>query len=185
MNKILNNYYNILKGLARAFPIVIPLTSIIFGFIFNFNTGIYFGIYAYVCDLVSHNLKIASKKIYGNKESLPLFGLGRRPNGAKYCGLFINEDNLEGKSTSFGMPSGHAASAILTMVFWIYYLINHQKINLKTILSIILISIICLSVCLSRILLNCHTIQQVIVGGLFGLLYGFIGYQFYLNYDFS
>ena len=179
IKKILINYINILKGLARSFPIVIPLTSIIYGIIFNFNIGIFFGIYSYICDLISHNFKIASKKIYGKKERLPILGLGRRPNGAKYCGLFIDENNLEGKSTSFGMPSGHAMMSILTMVFWLSYFYNKNEKNIRTYISMILIIIITLSICYSRIILNCHTIQQVIVGGLFGILFGLIGYHFY------
>lgn len=175
INKIIKEYYDILVGIARAFPLIVPLTSLIYGFIFNNNVGIFFGVYAYLCDMISHFFKRLAQQIYGDKESISILGIGRRPTGAKYCGLFISESNLSGKSTSFGMPSGHSASAILTLIFWVYYVWNKNNKNLRTLLSIILIVLICLSICVSRVLLNCHTIQHVLVGGLIGLCYGLIG----------
>jgi len=30
----------------------------------------------------------------------------------------------------------------------------------------------------SRVYLNCHTVQQVIIGGLFGILFGTIGFTY-------
>ena len=59
-------------GLLRAFPIFITITSIIYGILFNFKIGIFFGLFCILCDIFSHFLKIVFKNIYGNKEMLPI-----------------------------------------------------------------------------------------------------------------
>ena len=84
----INNISNVTKGALRAFPFYVPLTSIIYGIILRNNIGIFFGIYCYLSDILSHGLKIFFKYLYGKNITLPLLGLGRRPNGAKYCGIF-------------------------------------------------------------------------------------------------
>ena len=98
----------------RAFPCTLSIYSFVGGLIFNNPAYIVFGIYITLCDmLISHPLKLLSKAIYKalNTDTIPILGRGPRPEGAKYCGCFITESNLDGVSNSFGMPSGHSITA--------------------------------------------------------------------------
>ena len=98
----------------RAFPCTLSLYSFVAGLLFNNPAYIVFGIYITLCDeLISFPLKLLSKAIYGSlkKDIIPILGRGSRPEGAKYCGCFITESNLEGVTKSFGMPSGHSITA--------------------------------------------------------------------------
>ena len=80
--------------------------------------------------LISHPLKLLSKAIYKglNTDTLPILGRGPRPVGAKYCGCFITESNLNGVSKSFGMPSGHSITAHLCLPSGFYISKNIQDL---------------------------------------------------------
>jgi membrane-associated phospholipid phosphatase len=164
----------------RAFPCTLSLYSFVAGLLFNKPAYIVFGIYTTLCDiLISHPLKLLSKTIYKalKTDTIPILGRGPRPEGAKYCGCFITESNLEGTSKSFGMPSGHSITAVTTFAFWYLYFQEHtDDIKLRRRQQVIL-GIICASVILSRIYLGCHTVQQTIVGALIGAGLGVFGYK--------
>ena len=124
------------------------------------------------------------------KDTLPILGRGKRPHGATSC-TFILDDI---PSTSFGMPSGHSQ---LIWTFGTYILCKLIDKWHKTTTSpdtttqmqalgyiwVISTSILLLSLMIyvsySRVYIEgCHTIQQVIVGGILGAITGFIMYYF-------
>tara|TARA_Y100000022_G_scaffold163662_1_gene147381 strand:- start:109 stop:708 length:600 start_codon:yes stop_codon:yes gene_type:complete len=164
----------------RAFPCTLSLYSFVAGLLFNNPAYIVFGIYITLCDqLISFPLKLLSKAIYGalKKDTIPILGRGPRPEGAKYCGCFITESNLEGVSKSFGMPSGHSITAASMFAFWyLYFQENTDDVRLRRRQQTIL-GIIAACVIISRIYLGCHTIQQTIVGSLIGAGLGILGYK--------
>lgn len=166
------------RGFARAFPFIVPFFSLILGIIFEKMVGIYFCFLAYGLDLLNHTTKGVMRKIYGDIDSFPIIGRGKRPEGARHCGVFVEEDG-DGLSTGFGMPSGHAQIAMITMVFWIMYLLENKGHNDRTYMSIGLIVFICLGIVVSRVYLGCHTVQQVIIGSMIGIGFGWLGYKFY------
>ena len=183
MNKIIN--YS--KGLLRASPIIIIVTSALMYALFQVKFALYFTIFILIVNLLSHFLKVVSKFIYNNifnKTYLPILGLGRRPDGAKYTGCFIEDTNLEGISTSFGMPSGHSIIAISTAVMLSWYIYKTQKPSVIRSASITLLHFICIMIAFSRYPLGCHTIQQIIVGCLFGILFGRIGIHLFEKFEF-
>ena len=177
----LNKYFNYYIALLRAFPCIIPTSSIFFSILFQQKIGLIFGIFFMIVDKFAGLSKIISEKIYSllKTDSIYLLGKGKRPVNAKFCGCFISEDNLCGKTTSFGMTSGHSLLAMFTAIFWSLYIINHYKNDTKRTMSLVILNMSCIAVCISRIYLNCHTIQQVIIGGLLGCLFGKIGYNLY------
>ena len=65
-------------------------------------------------------------------------------------------------------------------MFWTLYIINNFKLNIYSILSILILLFISLNIMISRIVLKCHTPQQVIIGGIIGLIFGYIGYQIFI-----
>ena len=164
----------------RAFPCTISLYSFVGGLLFNNPAYIIFGIYTILCDIfVSHPLKLISKAIYKalNTDIIPILGRGPRPKGAKYCGCFITESNLEGVSNSFGMPSGHSIAAMVMFMFWyLYFQENTKELKLRRRQQVIL-GLISTAVIISRVYLGCHTIQHTLVGALIGAGIGIVGYK--------
>lgn len=131
-------------------------------------------IYTVLCPILCH---LVSEK-YENE--LPLLGIGQRPDNAHSCGLYL--DNTPG-DTTYGMPSGHSQLAWTIGTFIICILLGKisrqletKNIEMETIFwivyyilvgSIILASMIYISY--SRVYIaSCHTIQQVIIGGIIG-----------------
>jgi len=171
-------------SLLRAFPCFVPTGSLLFAVIFQNKIALIFGVMFFILDLFCGFLKNIFKNLYllFGKDILPLLGQGTRPLGAKYCGCFITKDNLEGISTSFGMPSGHSILAIFTTVFWTLYLLDNYNKSKEIIFPLLILNFTCFSVCLSRIYLGCHTFGQIIVGGIIGLFFGYQGYKWYKKY---
>jgi membrane-associated phospholipid phosphatase len=93
-----------------------------------------------MCCLIFFYINKELKRIF-NEKNITLFGQVDRPNGKK-----------------LGMPSGH--SQLATFVF-LYICLKYKKINY-------LFLFIYLSILLQRIVSNKHTVNQVIVGGVFG-----------------
>ena len=184
MNDLINKAKNYYISNLRAFPCFIIVYSILTGLLFQNKLALFFGVYMFIVDCIVMVLKKISNHVYKsfNKESLPILGIGKRPDNAKYTGCFITEDNLSGKTTTFGMPSGHSAIAGATFVFGILYIHEHYKSSKAKNLSYLILSVLCLSVAFSRIFLNCHTLQQVIVGFIIGGGFGFAGYVIYKQY---
>jgi membrane-associated phospholipid phosphatase len=81
-----------------------------------------------------------------------------RPQGALNCNLLCNDGNQSGRP---GMPSSHSAQVAFFTGFYI------QTIDSGFIK--ILLVIYAAAVMLSRHLKRCHTINQIVVGALFGL----------------
>jgi membrane-associated phospholipid phosphatase len=134
------------------------------------------------------------KPIYNlfNVSKISILGLGPRPKGANSCRFTL--DNV--LSTTYGMPSGHSQIAwtVATYIlFTIVYNFNNNKYentnnNIKTLnyiwffTSCILIIWIAFYISYSRVYIEgCHTLQQVIVGGLIGIVSGFLVYYYENN----
>ena len=103
------------------------------------------------------------KPIMKNKE-FPILGIGTRPKNAKNCGIISDGK----KSTSYGMPSGHSQA--------IGFFLADRLTGGYSMLYKIIVSVICIIFITSRVRLNCHTPQQIIVG----TFLGFLAYQVYL-----
>lgn len=109
-----------------------------------------------------------------NTNTLPILGLGSRPG---------NTSTSRNDSRSFGMPSGHSQLAFAITTYIILKMNNidtNKKYNTYLKNSIIIMSIIvALYIAYSRIHIGCHTIQQVIVGSIIGIGFGYL--VFYLE----
>jgi membrane-associated phospholipid phosphatase len=81
-----------------------------------------------------------------------------RPKGAEGCNLLCNDGLQEGKP---GMPSGHSG----TVTFFMGYYWNEIDNDLIKIGLLIYVAL----VMYSRYAKHCHSIGQIVAGGLFGL----------------
>lgn len=164
------DYY--LIGIARAYPLIIICSSFL-NYFFTFQIKYFMlGIALLVNDSSNGVLKNITKSLFGDK----IFGmLGKRPKGAMNCGFFINPKKTLSKS--YGMPSGHSQNAVFFSTYAIMNILDSNiSFHQKTI-SISLFICLALGVMYSRIYLNCHTIPQVIIGGLIGFLFARIYYE--------
>jgi hypothetical protein len=122
-----------------------------------------------------------------NKTKLPILGLGSRPSNASSCQFTL--DNKY--ATSFGMPSGHSQIAWTLSTYIIAKIITNWKNSNKDnkaitgfgyiwlVLSCLLVLTGSLYISYSRVYIEgCHTLEQVTVGGLLGILCGFLIYYF-------
>ena len=122
-------------------------------------------------------------KLFGI-ESLPILGLGRRPDGAHGCSDFYICEDMKNKklSTSFGMPSGHSQIAWTFSIYYICEIWKKKRFNLKNkkeVLQTALLLVFSSSMSYLRVYVEgCHTIEQVIIGSLFGSAIGYFGSYF-------
>ncbi len=122
------------------------------------------------------------------KTNIPILGRGLRPEGANSCKFILDGSDAK----QFGMPSGHSQLAWTLATYIIFKIIynfkyEQDKMN-KTflildyiwiIISCILIIISAFYISYSRVYIEgCHTIQQVIIGGILGIIIGFLIYYF-------
>lgn len=125
-------------------------------------------------------------------DKIPVFGYGRRPTGATDCGAFLKFDNKP--ALSFGMPSGHSQLTWMIATYLLCHLyydksmfdndkhLKKHKKSLKVLFTITII-LFSISVSYSRVYVEfCHTLQQVIIGGLIGVIMGGLVYYIQKKY---
>lgn len=163
----------------------IPIYALLFGLISFNHYLILFSILATINGVLNCILKIIFKTLYIKLGAidLPFLGRGLRPIGAQNCSDMPTMSNFVKKATSFGMPSGHSQNAWFFFSFISFYIYNQYKkkpFNIyRQITTIILISalfLIATFISYSRVKINCHSTNQVIVGGGIGAILGILGY---------
>ncbi len=134
------------------------------------------------------------RPLYGNTKNIPILGRGLRPIGAMNCSNYITCPKKP--SFTFGMPSGHSMTIWFTITFIIMYLVskrftieilneNNQNDTSKQndflfYISIVILILLGLLMGYSRVFITkCHTIQQVIIGSILGIGFGYL-YTIYI-----
>jgi len=145
------------------------ITSLFIGVVLSEPIGIYFFMVSIFSEIFNFGIKNIIKQA--------------RPKGAKNCSGYVTFNKT---SKSFGMPSGHSESIGLFTSFWLLYLWDKYKeennISILNIIAIFLILLISLYVPYSRILIGCHSVSQVIVGYIIGIILGTISYKLYKSH---
>ncbi len=184
--KNMNNRINLLPTLARISPVLFLLATF-FNMLLQPSLQSIYLFSAYIILVFSNWIakNIFVKPLYKilDKTKLPILGIGNRPSGANSCQFTL--DNI--KSISFGMPSGHSQIAWAVATYLILKIHMDKLIYIKTIskesnyiweysVSIFLAFVAgCIS--FSRVYIDgCHTLEQVIVGGILGIVSGYIIY---------
>ena len=166
----------LIDGSLRAYPVLIIFYSMMSGLLNNDYKNILFGIILLVSDLFNNILKnyIFWPLMKGRGE-IAILGKCARPANSKDSGLFKDGEI----SNSHGMPSGHAQIAWLFTTYWVLKILNERnRSKITKIVSIIVLCILSSAVAYSRVFFaRCHTIQQVFIGSLIGIILGFIVYN--------
>ena len=164
--------YDYLIGFARAYPLIIISSSFLSYFLTLQINYFMLGIALFINDRLNSVIKTIIQSQFGDN----IFGiLGKRPIGAKNCGYFSNSKNSISKS--YGMPSGHSQNAVFFSTFVIMNMLDTDIALHQKTFGISLFICLSLGIMYSRVYLNCHTIPQVVVGGLIGFLLAKIYYE--------
>ena len=174
---------NSINEIFRSIPVTLPLLTFVFALITKDKVIFYFACGMTITQMLVRHIKNIFLYFYSilisntNKNiELPILGRFSRPDGANNCGSFYKSpDNI---STSSGMPSGHSILAGFTSIFLYYYLIDKYKIKKEYHDKLLLVCLLFTFYTMyTRILFNCHTIQQTICGSLLGILFGHYYYK--------
>lgn len=161
---------SILRNIARSSPYTIYLSGILVSLITGKPLAAIFTLSALIFGeglnfILKHLFKaIGPNKTTWQRPSPPSDGCGIYP----VCGE---------TQTTWGMPSGHAQVISFSAIFWILYMWRKGHAStIWTLTGTSLIIIIATLIMYSRILEGCHTLQQVIAGGIFGFVMGILCY---------
>jgi membrane-associated phospholipid phosphatase len=166
----------------------IPIYAIIYGLISLNYYLIFLGIFLFMNEIINLGLKKIFQVIYDvfTKKAINLLGIGGRPKNAVNCGSMPTIKSYCNLSKSFGMPSGHSQQVWFFFGFLLLYLIKQlndeddkdDKKYKKIFIGVVITIFLCISIFISvsRVYVGCHTIQQVIIGGLFGFMFGCLGF---------
>jgi membrane-associated phospholipid phosphatase len=186
------NRQNLYPVLARASPVIFSV-MLVMNCILQPSFNAFYMFVMYFIVILSNKIfkNLIFKPIYNlfNVSKISILGLGSRPKGAHSCRFTL--DNI--LSITYGMPSGHSQIAwgvASYILFRIVYDFNNNKYedtnnNIKILnyiwfyTSCILVTWIAFYISYSRVYIEgCHTLQQVIVGGVFGIVSGFLIYYY-------
>jgi membrane-associated phospholipid phosphatase len=185
-----NTRHEIIPTLSRVSPVLLIIITLLNCIV---NPG-YHSFYLFIIFIALFPINwiiknLIVKPIYNllKIEYIPILGIGKRPKGANSC-QFILDNN---PSFSFGMPSGHSQIIWTVGTYIICRIVNNWINNTKNHITITVLGYIwlivscCIILCTliyvsySRVYIEgCHTIQQVIVGGLIGIITGIIVFYF-------
>ena len=164
------------EGIARAWPVIIIIIPFLSFFLTNDIDLLLLSVMLTLVDkFITPFLKnYIFKNLMGTK-NYPILGIGKRPKGARDTGCFLTKkDEI---SNTYGMPSGHATSASFFSMYAINIILNSSMNQITKILGTFLFIGLGLGIMYSRVKFRCHTIQQVILGGIFGSIFGKLYYD--------
>jgi membrane-associated phospholipid phosphatase len=180
------------------FPRIFSQTSARYFLIYAFLYGLYsmnyyllaISFFGTINGILNYVFKKLFEILYNKLKvtNIPILGRGERPVGFKNCSDVPSCETIP-TAFAFGMPSGHAQTAWFVFIFAVLYLndiidkkkktaTNNKKIyyNFWLTVAVIIGLLMSLYITYSRVSMGCHTIQQVIIGGVLGLLLGTVSY---------
>lgn len=184
---LFQNEHSLLNAFFRSTPCTMPIILILIYF-FTRNIFIYYLFIGYcfcfvgILPLKDIIFKLPGKylsNIYQNVD-FPIIGRFKRPEGAANCDCFyVSPDNY---SFTEGMPSGHSILSGFVAVFMYNFVIENYNIKPKYKPFILFLAFsFVLYTMYSRVLMNCHTVQQTIFGAIIGSICGYYYYIYISN----
>tara|TARA_B100001287_G_C22679368_1_gene529457 strand:+ start:266 stop:787 length:522 start_codon:yes stop_codon:yes gene_type:complete len=164
---------NLIDFFVQDFSRFYPATILIFSLL---TKDIYLFFVLLIGEQLNHVFKYNICKPIMGKKKYPILGTGTRPPGAVDCGLRRSGSEKKCPTKSYGMPSGHAQTALL---FSTYYILNLLKNNNNSLVLYGLCVFFAGFIPWSRVYLKVHTTQQVIIGSIIGSGLGY--FFFYLK----
>ena len=180
------------KNIITSSPYTIYQAGILATIVTGDYKYIFFSLLAF---LMGDGFNAIEKHIVKNLLSNKFQKIIQRPDGCgigKYmnnvgnqctgCGIYPGTK----KSTTYGMPSGHAQITSFSSTFWSIYvwmkyiqekdLLKKSKLKNQAIVSTVLMWSLSLVVWTQRVVSGCHSILQIIIGVICGIIFGILGY---------
>lgn len=167
-----------------------PNTIVQAGFLAGIMTGHTLPIAFSIAALVNEEINAPLKRVF--RWLQPRNADWKRPLNmpATGCGSFARCASSQGEGPGLlprgrrpqGMPSGHTQAVTFAAAFWTAWLLEHRK---EPIIPIIVVWALAAAVGLSRITQHCHTLGQVLVGGLIGSSLGYGTYAAFKRLNLS
>jgi len=162
--------FSIANGLTRGYGAIILFASFLFSVLYRDQENLIFTLLLMVSDELNHWLKIYVAKPIMKNSKWTILGWGKRPNPKAISCMFPPDT----PSKSYGMPSGHSQFAWVFSTYWIWKIWeDKERTDIEKWISMIVMVWLASMVGYSRVKwMKCHTVQQVVVGGMIGILVG-------------
>jgi len=149
----------------------LPFTSLFFTLLISvlFQNKLSFILFCLL--VIDNGLNKVFKKIFRN--FIPFDG--PRPKGAKNCGCFLDINNINKVSVTHGMPSGHTQN--------IFFLVTFLALYFNSIYKSFILGLIGFYGGYLRVKFGCHTVGQVIIGGLIGIILAIISHKLLIKFE--
>ena len=164
-----------IRGALRSYPLMFGIVALVISLVFKLHILVFLIFVVFISSLI--NGQVFKKLSFKLFEAINMKKIALRPEGAKHCSNFINEFLPDKLSTSYGMPSGHSLESMLIAVFLSMYIIKNHEKGMERNVLIVFVLAIGIAVCTSRVALGCHTIPQIIIGGIIGGLVGYYAFS--------
>ena len=180
------------KNIITSSPYTIYQAGILATIVTGDYKYIFFSLLAF---LMGDGFNAIEKHIVKNLLSNKFQKIIQRPNGCWIGNYSINLENQctgcgiypgTNKSTTYGMPSGHAQITSFSSTFWSIYvwmkyihekdLLKKSKLKNQAIVSTVSMWSLSLVVWTQRVVSGCHSILQIIIGVICGIIFGILGY---------
>jgi membrane-associated phospholipid phosphatase len=172
----------ILANLLRTAPYTFYVASLSCGFVFPDSIGMNLFYALVFCELSNHLMKHVLKRALGVEYTA-------RPKGAIDCGIYPQHNPR--LSLSSGLPSGHSQTAGFLFALMMRH-INERLEPEQQIVPTIFVSLFAFLIVLSRTkyggpfisisvrgkVPGCHTIFQVAMGSIIGIVLGYLAFPF-------
>jgi hypothetical protein len=164
---------DIINVLLILTPSIIPLAALLTALSYWNKKYLIFTLFY----MISVGFNVVEKYIFSN--ILCIRNVCKRPDQCGYklnnmctgCGAIPSITYKE----SWGMPSGHAQSMAFATTYLILYLYYTKNKNISVFSSLLIL--LSLLVMFQRINSKCHSVLQVIIGTVFGVVLGYISYR--------
>lgn len=204
----ISKFENYMFGIAKAYPVLIPFAGIIYSLLGENTLGFMLAFFSILDNLLNvYVFKGASKSLYerwypegtpdcqsellrprdGNKRDCGSFGFSESDLPKLSSTLASVNENGNGlkdcvEQFGIGMPSGHSQHATAMTILMIMIILGQKsKMVYRVMASIFLIGM-AIWVMVSRVMLNCHNANQVLVGSFIGYIMGLIFYHLMEKY---
>jgi len=165
----------------QTYPVILPIYTLVISLLINNMQWCLFACWSIITLFSCPVWKAFFRFIYEytGRKSLPILGKGGRPSGAYDCWGFTYCSTCLINDIAYGMPSGHSLFSWMVSTYLILYLSKGEyqddldKTNLSSYIpKVIVLILLAFAVSASRYVSGCHTIQQLVVGGLIGIGFG-------------
>jgi len=200
----ISNFENYMFGIAKAYPVLIPFAGIIYSLLGENTLGFMLTFFSILDNLLNIYLfKGTSGWLYNRwyPNGIPNCQsdlLRPRNSNQRDCGMFgfsesdlpkLNATDVSGngfkdciETFGIGMPSGHSQHATAMTVIMIMIILAQKSKMIYRVMAIIFLIGMATWVMVSRVMLNCHNTNQVLIGSFIGYIMGLIYYYLMEKY---